>query len=841
MVVKGNLMLGQAPEISETLEWMLQSRQVGVDTLVKTLIQEQYSHVYRFVSSIIDSKDSRSCEEITEQIISAAIEDSPGYQGDMNVNAWLCRKSIAVLRKRGDPPCKNPAKMMDIQAGSDLDIPSQGVVNWYAGLTYEMRVIVTLFFLFDFSPYQIAVVVGTQEAEVAQMLEYSKGYAALSGDESKNTVFKDLDIKCALAQSWPIVVLDGSTEKKVAQRILDKLRAKDKRKRHMVFFSEAFLAILAIFFVISLGGLIGRFTPQPTPEIIYETRMVNHIVNVTPTPGPTQLPRPFPDKAIIYEAIGGETLHDIADKIYFNAQILAALNHLPANQPLKAGQQVMIGISDSLVIMPTMSGPGSTPKAPAPLPAALTIESDEAVIKQRITSSIKNWQTLWADALVIQYGPPGYVGEPDYRRQQIWIDQPYFHYLLDGENGGDANFAYSAVGGWENLLNIQTGDLLSNLGPQELHFHPALEEMLFNTEFEGGIPGEIEIIGQDMIADREVLILERYAAEESLRGSGFEDQQQKVLQGRYWIDMHLGSVLRAQKFTGNSANQLFQETIISEIIFNIPIPRRLYDRSQYLQTYFAEDHTGDYVHEPIAIPADVVVPRQVEGDNQYQPPSQDFEVRNSYLEFYWTSLNRFSPERGTKVDLFGDGYFLGEIEFAEPEQLVCTRSPDGEKIAFSSWSNDLEFGFSSLGWLNLNQLPEVRHFNPDLVPYDYAFSNDSRQLAVYACQRYADQACGIYILQVDSGASRLLRAVEQGAGMIWSPDGGAIAIQGSFLKEGKWRLLVLDSISGHVIYEGPFDWEGFWVPHDSPLYHWGVQYPPLRGGLELCMIPPRPD
>ncbi len=530
-------MLGQAPEISETLEWMLQSRQVGVDTLVKTLIEEQYTHVYRFVSSIIDSKDARRCEEITEQIIFAAIEDSPGYQGDMNVNAWLCRKSIAVLRKRGDLPRKSPEMMTDIQAGPDMDIPSQGVMNWYAGLTFEMRVIVTLFFLFDFSPSQVAAVIGTQEAEVVQVLDDSRSYATRSGDEYKNQFFKDTDIKRSLAQSWPVVVLDGSTEKKVAQRILAALHAKDRRKRHMVLFSEALLAILAIFFVISLGGLIGRFTPQPTAEIIYETRMVSHIVFVSPTPGPTRPPRPFPDRAIIYEAIGGETLHDVAEKIYFNAQILAALNNLPINLPLEAGQQVMIGISDSLVIMPTMSGPGATPEAPAPLPAALSIESDEAVIKQRITSSIKNWQTLWADALVIQYGPPGYVGEPDYRRQQIWIDQPYFHYLLDGENGADANFAYSFVGGWENLLNIQTGDLLSNVGPQELNFHPALKEMLFNTEFEGGIPGEIEIIGQDMIADREVLILERYAAEESLRGSGYENQQGNVLLGRYWIDI----------------------------------------------------------------------------------------------------------------------------------------------------------------------------------------------------------------------------------------------------------------------------------------------------------------
>jgi hypothetical protein len=714
-------------------------------------------------------------------------------------------------------------------------------MNWYAELTCEQRVAVSLFFLLDFSPAQIADVMDSREQDVAGLLEVAKTKLPGVGDQLNHIGIKDADIKRTLARFWPVVEQDGSTEKKVAQRILGELHAKEQRKRHLVFFGEAFLAIMAIFFVISLGGLIGRFTPQPTAEIIYETRMVNHIVFVSPTPGPTQPPRPLLEKAIIYEAVGGETLNDIAEKIFFNAQILEALNNIPAGQPLQAGQQVMIGFSESQVFIPTVSSPGSKPDTPLPTPTALVIGSTEADINQRLSNSHHNWDTIWADALVIQYGPPGYVGEPEFRRQQIWIDQPYFHYLLDGVNGGEVEYAYSVVGGWENLLNIQTGDLMSSVGPQELNFQPALKEMLFNTDFDGGISGEIEVIGVDTIADREVLILERHSTEESLRGSGFENQQQEVLLARYWIDKHLGTILRVQKHTGNSANQLFQETIISKIIFNIPIPGRLYDRSQYLQTYFAKDHTGDYVHEPIAIPADVVVPRQVEGTNQYQPAPRDFEVKNSSLEFYWTSLSRFNPERGTRVDLFADGYFLGEIEFAEPEQLVCTRSPDGGNIAFSSWSNDPVVGYSSLGWLNLNQLPEVRHFDPDLVPYDFVFSNDSRQIAVYACQRYADQACGIYIIDVESGSSRLLRAVEQGAGMIWSPDDGAIAIQGSFLKEGKWRLLVLDIQSGDAIHEGPFDWEGFWVAHDSPLYDWGVQYPPLRGGLELCMMPPHPD
>lgn len=76
---------------------------------------------------------------------------------------------------------------------------------------------------------------------------------------------------------------------------------------------------------------------------------------------------------------------------------------------------------------------------------------------------------------------------------------------------------------------------------------------------------------------------------------------------------------------------------------------------------------------------------------------------------------------------------------------------------------------------------------------------------------------------------------------MWSPDGEAIAIQGGFLKGGKWRVLVFDAESGIVNYDGPFDWEGIWVAPDSPIHGWGVQYPPQRGGFELCSKPPQAD
>ncbi len=82
-------MLSQPPDISETLEWMLQSRQVGDEILVQTLVHEQYSAVYRFVHSVIDSHDVIHARNLVEQVISSAVEDPASYPGDLDVQVWL--------------------------------------------------------------------------------------------------------------------------------------------------------------------------------------------------------------------------------------------------------------------------------------------------------------------------------------------------------------------------------------------------------------------------------------------------------------------------------------------------------------------------------------------------------------------------------------------------------------------------------------------------------------------------------------------------------------------------------------------------------------------------------
>ena len=835
-------MLGQTPEISDTLEWMLRSRQVGAETLVKTLVHKQYFPIYRFAQSLIKSTHSKHCKSLTEQVLLTAVEEAHKYPGDVDVQVWLFNITFKIYKQNRDMGLSRSFIVQASEPFSEDGSKTQVIADWIDTLPVEVRVSITLEYLCGFTERQIAQVIEEPESLVANHLANVKNDWMERGSGAPHLEIGERDILAALIERWPDDEIDRISEKKISQRIVRNLQEKEHRKHRIVILGESFLVFLVIMLIVGMGRMINELTPEPTSLHLYETRLVNQIVYLSPVPTPTRPARPFPENAILYQAVGGETLAEIAEKIYFNSLILEALNNIPADQLLRAGQQVMIGVNDSRVIMPTPVSPRSTPESPPSIPEPLNISSSDAEIQARILSGKDHWNTLWADALVIQYGPQGYIGEPELRRQQIWIDQPYFHYLLDGVNGGEVEYAYSVIGGWENLLNTQTGELLSNAGPhQSLNFQPDLQQMLFNREFQGGLSGEIEIIREDLTAGREVLVLDWYAEEGSMRGGGFENERESFLHGRYWVDKHLGIVLRAQKYSGNTTNHLFMETIISNIIFNVPIPRRLYDRSQYLQTYFSRDHTGDYVLEPIEMPEKIMVPSKTEEDIQYLSPPPDFDISNSQLTIHWASLSRFSPELGTTVDLFADGYYLGNIEFTEPEQLLCARSSDGNFVAFTSWSQDVDFGYSPLGWINLSSLPVAHYLDREIIPYDFAFSLDNQQLAVYGCQRDGDQSCGIYIVELDSGTTHFLSSVEQGAELIWSPDGREIAIQGSFLRNGKWRALVFDTKSGSVTFDGPFDWEGFWVAPDSPIHDWGVQYPPLRGGLELCTQPPRTD
>jgi DNA-directed RNA polymerase specialized sigma24 family protein len=582
-------MFEERPQISETLEWMLQSRQVGDVELVKTLVHQHYNEIYRFGLSLFQDAERDRIHQFVDRVIFTAVKDAPVYNQDFPVKVWLFKLAVELFQSstRG-------GKAITILVTEDIG--HQSLASEARKLIDSIPNISRQAFLLKFSHglsnAQVAYVLDLPTPEVERRLdlvgykwlEWLGGGPDLPAPENRFPIL--------FSKLWPVKELTAEEERQITQRILDSLNAKERRKRRLVILGELVLVMIAVAFVMGMGRLITSLTPEPTPLIVYQTHVVNKTVMITPTIGPTLQPTPFPEQAILYRAEGGETLGEIAERNFLNVTILEAFNDIPADQSLEAGQKIMIGVTDSRLLMPPTEEEFAIESSPEEAYEPLTIQSNQDEIRGRVLQSRENWLTLWAEALVIQYGPQGYIGEPDIRRQQIWIIQPYFNYLMDGENGGDVEYIYSSIGGLVNLHNLGTGEEVSNEKPEQIHFLPDLQLMLMPSEYRQNLIGDLEIIMQESVAGRETLVFDWFAYPELEIGEDADNNNLSIHRGRYWVDSSLGLILRSQKFNGDDLTQPFEETIVTKIEINVPIPERIFDSAQPSQTYFTKDHLG---------------------------------------------------------------------------------------------------------------------------------------------------------------------------------------------------------------------------------------------------------
>lgn len=836
--LKSNTMFVEIPEISDNLEWMLQSRQVGDVTLVHTLVKQHYAKLYSFGLALFNSNSKRA-QQLAEKVIIEAVETAGKYRGEVRVKWWLLTKTIKTYQNWTVSQAKHKSRKKSLgksTSGSLVREEDEKIRKSVCELDERTRLVFLLKYHQGLNKDGIAHQLNIQKEEVGARLNLAVRMVGESWWGSKTSILDGTTIRKFLFDWWPIFVQSEKDEIRVVNRILSILQAKARRKHRSVIFGEFLLIVLVMTIVFSISSMIKYLIPEPdAPKRILQTQIVNRIILITPTPVPTQQPTSFPEHAVLYIADESETLATIATYTNINVEILKALNGIPADQPLADGQIVMIGVKGNQVIVPDESmiesqQSNTITKMGDPLHPS----SSDDEIRKRLFDSRRYWDTLWAEAFTIQYGPAGYVGGPVVRRQQIWINQPFFSYFVEGDIRSEIEYITVANAGLIKYVNLQTGQELNTSGSDLVLFSENLHQLLLPSEIDTSLQGEIDVLGKDQLADREALVFDWYKVVPNQKIG-----DSKVHQGRYWIDTSYGVILRRQIFTGSDLSQLFEDIVITSVKFDIDIPERLFEDSQHLRKNFVQDYRGEPISNDETLPTQFWLIYQ-ESEKLLKPtPPSEFDPARGYLTFRWTTLSAFDPQLGAHADIFSNGFYLGNIEFVDPKKILCARSSDGKMIAFTGWSDEVRFGYVPLRWVNLDDLGSIQSLSAEIVPYDFAFSPDNRQLAVYGCQREGEEICRIYLVDTKSGETRSLTRVEQGNGLSWSSDGQSIVIQGSLLRRGKWRVLAFSTQTGNVIYDGPFDWEGFWVEPDSPLYDWGVDIPPVRGGLEICAEPPR--
>ncbi len=135
---------------------------------------------------------------------------------------------------------------------------------------------------------------------------------------------------------------------------------------------------------------------------------------------------------------------------------------------------------------------------------------------------------------------------------------------------------------------------------------------------------------------------------------------------------------------------------------------------------------------------------------------------------------------------------------------------------------------------------------------DYAFSPDSRRLAFFGCG--SGGPCGVFVLDLRTGARTRLLTTSYADYLLWSPDGRALALvskQDTAAKlaqvSGKnlllneiyalsenWHYTVLDAATGEIQYERLFFWSQLAAPPNSPTHKWGVSFKAAESSARGC-------
>lgn len=539
--------------------------------------------------------------------------------------------------------------------------------------------------------------------------------------------------------------------------------------------------------------------------------------------------------------------------------------YIPTPKPTRDPRAAIL--SNPTKVLPTPSPQVSLPP--------LTEKSDPQQILQRMRDSRSSWQTLWADALIIRYGPPGYIGPPQFYRNQVWIgksdqkvviagptaDPPTYAMLIDASSVYELDLEaeipyYSIVHPWVAFLpgearpqflgtyGYDTSGILDGSDVSRLLFPSELAQNAWRLRVEGS----------ERMLGRDVLVLEIMGGD--------------VVRSRMWVDAQTGVILRWIKYDDRKQWVISEEITLTSLQYNIDFPDQLFDSTPEPEKFVWENSwrpasSVGPVPTPVwpepsgRIPLGPP-PSDLQVDPGFPTPSPN-EIAKSRLVFEWEPWNIYRPKFGDGVSSIATGKladifagsnsytnYLGQVKMGDPWNLFCERSPDGRIIAFDDppqGPEGLFFSDTAPSYVDLESTGTEHNAlsNALRASNDFAFSPDSRYLAFWGCGGSLEN-CGIYIHNLRTQINQKLAALPNGATFFtWSPDGeylAMVALEASADSPQISSLLVLRLSNGQTVYKGSFDWRDESISPDSPIQSWGVQFPPHRTGLEGCIDPP---
>jgi DNA-directed RNA polymerase specialized sigma24 family protein len=853
------------PGLSSDLEWLILSGQVSQQALAKALVDVYFSPIYRLALAVLG--EPIAARLAAQETFTSLLLNLHTYSNQTGVKCWLYGFAMDAiqlqarrLKSRGVIVTLLPKRKRPSLPGDQATRNETQAAIWQAfdSLDETQRIPVFLFYVQGWPVPEIASLMHSRDYMNNTSNARLSFLGALQG-VGQDLEVKDLDLLLAdsLQRRWPLQEIPDSNAKTTIAEILREVERRTSSRRTVISFKEVLLVSAAVLIAIGLIWRSNMAQPAPTSTIAAEgTRPAATPTHPTaiasyPTGGPTGLPfvvhiptrTPTPSptpQGVFYYVQPGDTVASIAARMGISVNDLIDWNRLSPGTILQPG----LALVDPRGLTPSLNET-FTPIPPS-TPIPLRSPPSSADVSQYLQDMLemKFWKSVWFDAQLVYYGPPGYLGPKQVYRLQAWFSEDQFLLV-----GGPPQRKPDEV----LLSDKYHGIYIARPAEGKLWFSEMID---YTNLFKTPIMNAFAML---LFADSLRLYDPQgyqYQSQgnELIKGKVIAVFDQTDLYGnqnlRLWLDPRGGFILRQQHFTNTSPKSLLVDSQITSIAYNVDFPVQLFDPQIPWRGGFAADYTGR--PEPARPTLNVTPTPGYKQPITKFPPPENFDASHSPLTFQFPpEFNHFSafdedqryayPDLST--DLFADGYFLGEVQMSDPFNMICARSPDGQRIAFTNVPTIPFSPLAPLHWFSLSDTSRVVSLPGDFLVNEFAFAPDSRHLAFFGSNAHADRK--LYLLDTDTGTTIPLLDLSDslyGTSLVWSPDGKYLVFLNLYDSGNQYRpqVFVLRIENWQVIDRYQFDLGAPDMQASLPFpSSWMGKFPVAMGGLEACSQAPK--
>lgn len=858
-------MFDHSTELAPDLDWLLQSNQAPPDVILEGLVTEFYPAVYALAVSILDNK--QAARSLAADIFARALIERHAYRPTLGARAWLFRivleagtgarkrlQARQTLRSSLISPASSK-ELGDSQPASALDAAVWLAVDELDDATRDLAL---LYYLHDWKPAELEKLLDAENDRLQSGLERSRQAAraemqAFGVSIPAGTSAAELDalIGASLKRRWPRSSFTPDQLEALARRISRSALVKSGRTRKAVAALEVAVILLVIIFAAALFWGADRWFPEPTPTpapgFSFSDQPVGGVtVNQPPAVSPQETPawerRSQPPHVHIRP---GDNWEDLAAAMGVDAVEIKQFNRVPEGAPAEPGTR-LLNPTEWLV-----------QDAGAPTIPILPVSERRRDLLIALTGPL-SYETIFFDAISIDFGPDAYFGPPSVERVQAWlgsgaslvltgsieVELPELVWLRQAQN--EDSFTSASTRPTEDSPWFWPWGRVTRVGGRALRQIPEVFSALL-ARGDLAAADHLEIRGRGEWAGVEALIVDQLTATGQVVGT-------------FWLDDRTGVILRRMVFS-DDGERLHRVIQVRRLEYNHPIPSDLATTRIPWRGGYAQNAAGlpeNPAEARQAIKTEVAVIQSSLPDALEEPsesmlgllpgsdpgkvgdrirPPADFTPAQARLTFHF-------PDRGSKTDpfstadLLADGFFLAQIPFGNPFSVICDRSRDGLWFAFGSETDP--YRGNILRWLNIEKpTATMRTQAARGTVTDLAFSPDSRRLAYF--ETFFRRVDGLLkILDLETGSVARLMSLTSARSLVWSPDGAQLAmiadLEGGLVSE---QVLVMDLEENRVqTLSEPIE-DLATDKKDWPVAEWGVEFPVERLGLDACAEPPQ--